>query len=511
MAVFWRLSLSGLLALGCVFETAEAAVYTVTNAFDSGAGSLRAAIAAANAHTGADEIHFKITGSGVHTITVKSALPGITSPLLIDGYSQSGSSVNTLGVGTNALLLIELRTDSASVSGLSLLAGSTGSTIRGLVINRFYGAQINVPAGDNCVITGNFIGTDPTGTLGYPGSPGTRTGIVVGADGCRVGGQTNADRNLVSGLSLDGIYISGDNAVVQGNLVGTTAGGSAALPNGTGIEIGATNSVVDTRNALIGGFNSGSPTQVPRNVISGNLNAGIEIVSGEGHRVLGNIIGLAAFPIFDIPNGGPGIRIVKYPTLPGPSQIDIGSPTTGEDNAIVGNSGPGVLISGPAAPDAPQGVWVVGNSIFDNGGLAIDLAVNGAQGVTANDPLDADAGPNTLQNFPVLTSVSYGSGLTVLSGSLDSAASQQYRLELYTTAVCDAGGHGGADTRLGSATVTTNSSGHADFVFAVGRVLDSGFATATASSVYSDSLATSEFSNCLGLGDLIFADGFESP
>src|SRR5919112_1990297 len=65
--------------------TAWADTFTVTNTKDSGAGSLRAAIEAANARAGADEIVFADGVGG--TITLSSTLPTITDPegLAIDG------------------------------------------------------------------------------------------------------------------------------------------------------------------------------------------------------------------------------------------------------------------------------------------------------------------------------------------------------------------------------------------------------------------------------------------
>lgn len=483
--------------------SSAAAVYTVTNVADAGAGSLRQALLDANANPGLDEIHFNIPGSGVHAIAVASTLPGISSPVVIDGYTQPGSAVNTAGLGTNAQLRIEVRPGSPGTSGgFILLVGSGGSTIRGLVVNSFAPAQITVTAGSSdCVVSGNFIGTDATGTIGYPGSPLTRSGLSVSGDRCRIGGPVNADRNLVSGLSNIGIYISGDDDVVQGNLVGTTASGGLALGNSVGISVGATNPGVTTLNALIGGLNSGS-TQVPRNVVSGNSSRGIEIVSGQGHRILGNIVGLAAFPIVAIPNAGAGIRVS------GGSLHDIGTPTPGGENAIVGNLGPGVLITGPGNDTAPQGVWVVGNSIFNNSGLAIDLAVNGVEGTTANDALDADVGANSLQNFPELTQVIYSGGQTALRGRLRSAPNQGYSIALYTVVNCDSSGHGGGGTYLGTAFTTANAAGDASFEFSVPSILDTGFATATASRTVD--LATSEFSACLVLGDVLFANGFEA-
>src|SRR5688572_21523428 len=81
--------------------TAYADTYTVTNTNDSGSGSLRQAILAANAHPNPpgnvpDEIRFAIpqaqctTLGLVCTITPASALPTITDPVILDGWSQGG-------------------------------------------------------------------------------------------------------------------------------------------------------------------------------------------------------------------------------------------------------------------------------------------------------------------------------------------------------------------------------------------------------------------------------------
>src|SRR5262249_39505577 len=67
------------------------ATFVVTNTDDSGDGSLRDVMARANAAPGADTIAFNIPGDGVHTIKPASALPAVTDPVTIDGYTQPGS------------------------------------------------------------------------------------------------------------------------------------------------------------------------------------------------------------------------------------------------------------------------------------------------------------------------------------------------------------------------------------------------------------------------------------
>src|SRR5689334_2878774 len=68
------------------------AVLTVTNTFDSGAGSLRQALLDRSLDGNTpDTINFNIPGSGVQTITPLTALPSITAaggPLVLDGTTQ---------------------------------------------------------------------------------------------------------------------------------------------------------------------------------------------------------------------------------------------------------------------------------------------------------------------------------------------------------------------------------------------------------------------------------------
>ena len=112
------------------------ASFTVTNTNDSGAGSLRQAIQDANTNPGTDTITFNISGSGVKTINLSSALPAITSPVIIDGTTQPGFAGSPL---------IELNgTSVTSGHGLSITAGN--STVKGLVINRFGFSGINMRA-----------------------------------------------------------------------------------------------------------------------------------------------------------------------------------------------------------------------------------------------------------------------------------------------------------------------------------------------------------------------------
>jgi len=109
--------------------------------------TLREAIHAANAlqnGTGPDVIHFAIPGEGPMVISPSAALPEITDPLVVDGYTQSSSGVALEGSGAGA-----------DVSGLTISAG--GSTLTGLTIQNFSGHGILTLAGDGNSIHDNTI------------------------------------------------------------------------------------------------------------------------------------------------------------------------------------------------------------------------------------------------------------------------------------------------------------------------------------------------------------------
>src|SRR5262249_35799604 len=133
----------------CLPSSALGTVFTVYTTADSGRGSLRQAILNANSSaTGTaanpDEIAFCIpttdpgynSTTGAFTIQPLSALPTITDTLVLDGYTQSEASPNTLTIGDNAVLKIVLDGSLAgSVDGLVI--GGGNSTVRGLVIDNF--------------------------------------------------------------------------------------------------------------------------------------------------------------------------------------------------------------------------------------------------------------------------------------------------------------------------------------------------------------------------------------
>lgn len=293
--------------------------------------SLREAITIANATTGSDHVRFNLPGSAPHTIRPTFALPTITAPIILDGWSQPDFS------GTPVIELDGSQAGGPYVNGLTLAGGS--STVRGFIINRFtnngiqlVGARINsVPVPNNSnVIQGNYIGTDMTGTLALPNRGGISALNESGAN--LIGGDTPEERNVVTTSYETGIQVGGASSTVQGNFVGTNAAGTGEVAangytinsNKTGIDVGGVNN-------LIGGD---SPAE--RNLASGN-GTGIN-VGGHSNRIYGNYTGTNITGTDSIPNGFGiwGGGMFNY----------IGGSQPGQGNLISGNSDYGMWIGG---------------------------------------------------------------------------------------------------------------------------------------------------------------------
>ena len=113
--------------------------------------------------------------------------------------------------------------------------------------------------------------------------------------------------------------------------------------------------------------------------------------------------------------------------------------------------------------------------------------------MTPNDNGDGDSGANGLQNYPMITSVVPGPSTTHIEGLLNSTASAQFDIDLFSNPVCQPRPQGylQGETYLGSVEVTTNGFGNAVFATDVPFVLQPGQPlTATATDAFGN---TSEF------------------
>jgi hypothetical protein len=434
--------------------------FYVLNTNDSGTGSLRQAILNANGNSGPDSITFNIPGSFVHTITPLSLLPTITDPVTIDGLSEPGASASAP--------LIELSGASGGSVTDGLVISAPNSTIKGLVINRFQDNAIKITGsgatGD--IVQGNLLGTDPTGSFALGNNA---AGILVenGAINVLITGNLISDNGFEPGVgSGSGIDIVGSTTsyvTIAGNFIGTNANGTAAIGNnGAGILI------QNAHDNTLGG-----PNVADRNVISGTAGDGI-VITGAGannNLVQGNYIGTNAAGTAALGNTGNGIFLQN-----GAESNQI------RQNVISGNGLNGVAVIGSAA----TGNSVRGNSIFANAQLGIDLGNSTAtDGVTPNDVGDADAGPNNLQNFPLIGAAQSGPS-TQVAGSLGLTGT--YTLDFYASSQADSSGYGEGQRYVGSATVD----GSVPFNVALSAATSAGeFITATATDSNGN---TSEFS-----------------
>jgi hypothetical protein len=378
---------------------ASPAPYVVTTTADTGPRSLRDAINQIDLDTGhvlyaslsnpsVDEIDFAITAAsdtgggfnaatGVATITPQAGLPTIANSVLIDGYGQPGASPNTLADGDNAVLKVQFNlSDISPAYAVGLRVHADNCTIRGLVVNNL---PANITAaifleGSGEQVTGNFIGTDVSGTTIVGSSAGTGVDLAGGGQsiggGDTVGGTTPNTRNIIAGFGGGvGEYYVGQGpgpSIVEGNYIGTDATGTKALGNGAGV-------VLNTYGGIIGGTAPGAG-----NLISGNqLGIDATLDNGANETVQGNLIGTDATGATAVGNGN-GIACYNDNGDHG-SVLLIGGTSAAARNIISGNSigiqeevsAAGVVIEGnyigtditgtKAVPGQPNGIWVVGD------------------------------------------------------------------------------------------------------------------------------------------------------
>jgi hypothetical protein len=395
------------------------ATFSVTNTSDSGAGSLRQAILSANSTVNVpDIITFAIPGTGPFTITPATQLPTVTDPIVIDGYTQSGSSSNSLSAGDNAVLQIV-------VNGL-LIINTSNSVVRGLAIQTLNLGVTGGLGGRSNVVEGNFIGLDATGTNSLGGKA-----LLIYLPGNRIGGTAPGSRNVISGhVAASGIEMldSGSGNTVQGNFVGTDSSGTLAIGNTDRAIV----SGMAVSSNTIGGAVAGAG-----NVISGGLDRGITL-DGSNNIVQGNFIGTDVTGTQPLGNARTGVEIG------GPGNL-VGGTNAGAGNIIAFNGvngGGAFTTNGVDAKVGATSYSILGNSIFNNYGLGIDV--------------NADGVPTP--GFPVLTVVSNTLTGTVIKGTF--TPNVFLRLELFLNVAPDPSGFGEGQTLLTSTNILVDPTGN---------------------------------------------------
>jgi hypothetical protein len=355
-----------ILALGYVFVSkTSAATFTVTNVADSGPGSFRQAIIDANATVGIDTINFSI-GSGHKQIIPTSSLPGIIHPVIIDATSQPGYS------GAPLIELSGQGSGSGAV-GLWITGGSgggSGSTVKGLIINRFSANGVFLTSSNN-TIAGNYIGLTADGNSAAPnGTDGLAIfSSIAGtsANNNTIGGTTAAERNVISG-NRTGIVINAQdgsdasNNIIEGNFVGTNAAGTAGVSNtGDGILLNNSQGSASVKNNVIGGTTGTTPGGACTgacNVISANFANGVGVWHGgsQNNTIAGNFIGVTVDGNNSLANGNIGVELNLSPNN------TVGGTTASARNILSGNFGAGVFLTG----ETSTGNVVSGNFIGTN-------------------------------------------------------------------------------------------------------------------------------------------------
>lgn len=376
---------------------ATRATFTVTNTNDNGAGSLRAAVQAANSSPGPDLIEFNIPGPGPHLINLTSNILSISEAVVIDGYTQPGAMPNSQLVGSNAV--IQIRVDAINLGGgLFELGFHNGSVIRGLAINQLDGGpgiSINFNASDH-IIEGNHIGLDNAGNA-VVGSSGPGIEIFNFSSNNRIGTDGDGindlgERNVIAGNDdccgqqafNANIQIANgsNNNIIAGNYIGVSAAGTSLGANGgvRGIMVGGFASINPPIGNRIGG---GLPAE--RNIISGHSHVGIDVIDAEDTVIQGNWIGLNAAGNAAVANLNAGILLRGHADiLPVMSGTVVGTDLDGindanEGNVISGNTGgnghgisligpPGFLnqfnlIGGNRIGTSPAGTAAIPNSV----------------------------------------------------------------------------------------------------------------------------------------------------
>lgn len=351
----------------------------------------------------------------------------------------SGDNTQILGnyIGTNALGTVAIP-NSTGVDvrdGNNTIGGST-PTARNIISGNIDGIQISNAESNGSSVKGNYIGLNAEGTAAIP----NQTGIILisSTTNITIGGTDPLDRNIISGNSTRGLYVTGTSITIQNNYIGLSSDGTNIINNEvegirfngalTGTEVsknvisGNGNNPTNAKNVL---FDSASNVHFFDNKVgtlpdgnTGVLNIGSGLflynssdnIIGGALEDEGNIIGSHNLNGISVAlNSSNNLFIYNSIGVGSDGSSEIGNnlngigisgANTGNEviNNIIANNLNGLQLSPTSG--TPTQVTISENSIYNNSNIGIDL-----MGATENDVDDADSGPNNLQNTPEISAI----------------------------------------------------------------------------------------------------------
>ncbi|HYC60708.1 MAG TPA: Calx-beta domain-containing protein [Thermoanaerobaculia bacterium] len=382
--------------------------FTVTNTNDSGPGSLRSAVASANALAGADTINFAVTG----TITLTSGQLAITGPVTIDG---PGSASLTIDGNDNSRIFnvddANAALQNVAIEGLTLTGGNAheGGAIRsrenltltdcivhdnaanlGGGIEHATGsiALTNVVVSENSAVSFGGISvheaTAANATFSNVRVIDNTASFFIGGLGVQMLGTVLIEDSTISGNTSPrggGLSLSYADQTSPAMIRGTTVSGNIATTSDTG-----------------GVFATGTSLTLENTTISGNSAA----EHGGGLYFYGATITLRNSTLTGNSAG-----------IAGGNVLHNGGATLVVENSIVAN---GVA---PAGPDIH--FLHAGNSVTANYSLieTPPVALTGANNITGVDPQLGtlqNNGGSTLTHMPASTSPVINAGNPSFAG-----------------------------------------------------------------------------------------------
>lgn len=393
------------------------------------------------------------------TIPVSMSSPGlrITSNrnrvIGIGGFHwfQNGIQIegnDNVVVGCTA---VQVLNSGVRITGANNRIGGSTPAERNMLSLCGTGITVSSPAATGNIIRGNFIGTDVTGTSEL----GNNSAGIVADSRTTIGGAAPGEGNVISGNGHLGehevpigaqVRLTGDHNAVLGNRIGTDHTGTVALGGSVsaGVDVSGSSNTIGAPGAgnLISGHIWGA---------FGAVQVGIRLSGGRDNVIQSNRIGTDVSGTLPLPNRR-GIEVAMVSFLDLARDSRIGGAGPGQGNVIAYSMGDAIAVNSSAGT-GPTGVTVSRNSIHSNGELGINLAT-GFTGypatVTLNDAGDADAGPNNLQNFPVLLTAVDDGIQTTVSGTLETTQPALATIEIFVNATLDPSGFGEGETFVAS-------------------------------------------------------------